>query len=258
MEIHILTLFPKMFNGPLSESILGRAVTSNLISIDVHNIRDFSLDPHKVVDDVPFGGGPGMLLKPEPIFSAVDSILSHLRSSKFTDETDIPVILLSPQGRPFSQEIAAELARHESLILICGRYEGIDSRVEEKLATDSLSIGDYILTGGELPAMVVVDAISRRIPGVLGDKTSGESDSFSSGLLQAPEYTRPSSFRGWDVPSILRSGNHQEIALWKRRMAIKQTWERRPDLIDESKLTNSDLEFLSNLRIDSHDRDQEA
>ena len=258
MEIHILTLFPNMFNGPLSESILGRAVASKLVSVTVHNIRDFSSDPHKVVDDVPFGGGPGMLLKPEPIFSAVDSILSELRSSDTRDPNAIPIIVLSPQGRPFSQRIAAELSQNKSLILICGRYEGIDSRVEEKLATDSLSIGDYILTGGELPAMVIVDALSRQIPGVLGDKTSGEFDSFASGLLQAPEYTRPSSYRGWDVPSILRSGNHEAIALWKRRMAIKQTWERRPDLIDESKFSLSELEFLYTLRMNSDNEDQEA
>ena len=241
-----------MFHGPMSESILGRAIESQYISIAIHNIRDFSSDPHKIVDDVPFGGGPGMLLKPEPIFSAVDSILSGLKSPAHPEP--IPIILLSPQGRPFSQKIAEDLSQHDSLILICGRYEGVDSRVEEELATCSLSIGDYILTGGELPAMVVVDALTRLIPGVLGDKTSGKSDSFSNGLLQAPEYTRPWSYRGWDVPSILRSGNHEAIKTWKRKMAIKRTLERRPELIDETKLSPSELEFLSSLRSEIHQR----
>lgn len=248
MEIHILTLFPNMFDSPFSESILGRAVKSELISVILHNIRDFSPEPQRVVDDVPFGGGPGMLLKPEPLFKAVEWIFSGSHSGTKRTSESTPVILLSPQGRPFTQQIATELSQHEVLVLICGRYEGVDARVEDKLSTDSLSIGDYVLTGGELPAMVVVDTLSRLIPGVLGDIESGKKDSFTNGLLQGPEYTRPASFDGFEVPSILLSGNHEAIALWKRKMAIKRTWERRPDLIEESKLNPMESEYLLRLR----------
>jgi len=223
MRIDVLTLFPGMFSGPLDESIVGRARTQGLLDLRIVNLRDYTHDRHKTVDDKPFGGGPGMLLKPEPIFEAVE----NLRREKTR------VVLLAPSGRSFTQAIARELVEHEDLLLICGSYEGFDERVREKLADDELSIGDYVLTNGALPAMVVIDAVTRLLPGVLGDDESSRDESFSHGFLEYPHYTRPADFRGMKVPEILLSGNHAEIAKWRREQARVRTEERRPDLIKE-------------------------
>lgn len=221
MRIDVVTLFPSMFTGPLDESIVKRARMAGLVQINIHNLRDYAHDKHKTVDDRPFGGGPGMLLKPEPIFEAVE----HLA----TEQTR--VILLSPCGRTFNQSIARELARCEHLLLVCGAYEGFDERVREHLADDELSIGDYILTNGALPAMVIIDAVVRLVPGVLGDEQSAQDESFMRGLLEYPQYTRPAEFRGMRVPEVLLSGNHQEIAKWRAEQARLRTLQRRPDLL---------------------------
>jgi tRNA (guanine37-N1)-methyltransferase len=219
MHFDIFTLFPDMFQGPFSESILKRAQERGLLSIALHNIRDATTDKHHVVDDYPYGGGAGMVMKPEPIFTAVEAVYQ-----------DGPVILLSPQGRLFNQQIARELAQEPRVTLICGHYEGIDERVREHLVTDELSIGDYVLTGGELAAMIVVDATSRLIPGVLGGDESTLEESHSGNLLEYPHYTRPPEFRGWNVPDVLLSGNHAEIAKWRRKESLRRTKQRRPDL----------------------------
>ena len=221
MKIDVLTLFPAMFAGPLDESIVKRARQAGLLDLQLHNLRDWTHDRHKTVDDRPFGGGPGMLLKPEPIFEAVESLAR--------DNTR--VVLLSPSGRVFNQNIARELARVEHLLLVTGHYEGYDERVRECLADDELSIGDYVLTNGALPAMVVIDAVTRLLPGVLGDDASAQDESFSSGLLEYPQYTRPAEFRGMKVPEVLVSGNHAEIARWRAEQARLRTKERRPDLL---------------------------
>ena len=221
MKIDVLTLFPAMFAGPLDESIVKRARQSGLLDLKIHNLRDYAHDRHKTVDDRPFGGGPGMLLKPEPIFEAVEKIAREKTR----------VILLSPAGRPFSQVIARELAQLDDLLLVTGHYEGFDERVRAELADDELSIGDYVLTNGALPAMVVVDAVTRLLPGVLGDDDSSKEESFSSGQLEYPQYTRPAEFRGMKVPEVLLSGNHAEIAKWRAEQSAQRTKERRPDLM---------------------------
>ncbi|MDP8925292.1 MAG: tRNA (guanosine(37)-N1)-methyltransferase TrmD [Chloroflexota bacterium] len=221
MRIDILTLFPEMFAGPLGHSILKRAIEGGILEVGLTNPRDFTTDRHRTVDDYPYGGGPGMVMKPGPLFAAVESVA----------RPGSPVILLSPRGRVFSQAVARELARHEYLVLICGHYEGVDERVREHLATDELSIGDYVLTGGELPAMVVVDAVARLLPGVLGDEGSSVDESHSDGLLEYPQYTRPAEFRGRRVPDVLLSGNHALIEAWRRREALLATARRRPDLL---------------------------
>jgi tRNA (guanine37-N1)-methyltransferase len=221
MKIDVLTLFPAMFAGPLDESIVQRARTNGVLKLSVVNLRDFTHDRHKTVDDKPFGGGPGMLLKPEPIFEAVEKLAS--------DKTR--VILLSPTGRKFDQAIARELSQQEELLLICGSYEGFDERIREQLADDELSIGDYVLTNGALPAMVIIDAVTRLLPGVLGDDESSRDESFSENLLEYPHYTRPAEFRGMKVPDVLLSGNHAEIAKWRAKQARVRTAERRPDLL---------------------------
>ncbi|HTY88964.1 MAG TPA: tRNA (guanosine(37)-N1)-methyltransferase TrmD [Candidatus Acidoferrum sp.] len=221
MRIDVLTLFPAMFAGPLDESIIQRARKKGLLDLKIHNLRDWAHDRHKTVDDRPFGGGPGMLLKPEPLFEAVEG----LRREKTR------VILLSPAGRPFGQAIARELAQQEDLLLVTGHYEGFDERVRETLADDELSIGDYVLTNGALPAMVVIDAVVRLLPGVLGDDESAHDESFSHGLLEYPQYTRPAEFRGMKVPDVLVSGHHAEIEKWRREQAKRRTKERRPDLM---------------------------
>ncbi|WP_069804794.1 tRNA (guanosine(37)-N1)-methyltransferase TrmD [Thermogemmatispora onikobensis] len=233
MHIDIFTLFPAMFEGPFSESILKRARERGLLSIALHNIRDFTTDKHHVVDDYPYGGGVGMVMKPEPIFAAVEAVYQGG-----------PIILLTPQGRLFHQQIARELAREPRLSLICGHYEGVDERVAEHLATDELSIGDYVLTGGELPAMVVVDAVARLIPGVLGDEASTHEESHSDSLLEYPQYTRPPEFRGWRVPEILFSGNHAQIARWRRKEALRRTKRRRPDLFARLDLSSKEDQKL--------------
>lgn len=221
MKIDVLTLFPAMFAGPLDESIIKRARQAGLLDLQIWNLRDYAHDRHKTVDDRPFGGGPGMLLKPEPIFEAVESLRRE----------NTRVVLMSPAGRPFTQAIARELATVEHLLLVTGHYEGFDERVREKLAHDELSIGDYVLTNGALPAMVVIDTVARLLPGVLGDDESALDESFSSGLLEYPQYTRPAEFRGQRVPEVLLSGNHLEIARWRAAQARLRTKERRPDLI---------------------------
>jgi len=221
MRIDVLTLFPPMFAGPLDESIIKRARETGRLDLRIHNLRDYAHDRHKTVDDRPFGGGPGMLLKPEPIFEAVADL--GCESTR--------VILFSPAGRTFNQAIAAELASQERLLLISGHYEGFDERVREQLADDELSIGDYVLTNGGLPVMVVIDAVARLLPGVLGDEQSAQEESFSHGLLEYPQYTRPAEFRGMKVPEVLLSGNHGEIARWRAEQARLRTRARRPDLL---------------------------
>jgi tRNA (guanine37-N1)-methyltransferase len=221
MKIDVLTLFPAMFAGPLDESIIKRARTKGFLELKIHDLRDWTHDRHRTVDDRPFGGGPGMLMKPEPLFEAVDS----LRREKTR------VILFSPSGRKFDQSIARELAQQEDLLLITGHYEGFDERVREALVDDALSVGDYVLTNGALPAMIVVDAVTRLLPGVLGDDESSLDESFSHGLLEYPQYTRPAEFRGMKVPEILLSGNHAEIEKWRREQAKLRTEKQRPDLL---------------------------
>ena len=230
MHIDILTLFLQMFQGPFNFSILKRAIDHGLISINIHNIRDYTHDKHHTVDDYAYGGGAGMILKPEPIFEAVESIKSNIKP----EIGELPVILLTPQGRLFSQQIAQELATYSHLILICGHYEGVDERVREHLVTDEISIGDYVLSGGELAAMVVVDAVVRLLPGVLGSEASLVDDSHVAGLLEYPQYTRPVEYRGWSVPEVLLSGNHAQIAKWRREQSIRRTQERRPELLDKA------------------------
>ena len=226
MKIDVLTLFPKMFEAPFSFGIFKRAIDNGLVEIGVHNIRDYTHDKHHTADDTPYGGGAGMVLKPGPIFEAVEDIKS--KASK--DEPH--VILLTPQGRVFNQSIAQELAQKKHLVFICGHYEGEDERVREHLVNDEISIGDYVLTGGELPAMVVIDAVLRLIPGVLGSEESALDDSHTAGLLEYPQYTRPEDFRGWKVPDILLSGDHAKIARWRREQSLKRTLERRPELLN--------------------------
>lgn len=221
MKIDVLTLFPAMFAGPLDESIVRRARDQGLLEVQVHNLRDYTHDRHRTVDDKPFGGGPGMLMKPEPIFEAVE----HLR------RPDTRVILLCPAGRVFHQAVARELAGRSHLLFICGSYEGVDERVREFLVDDELSIGDYVLTNGALPAMVVIDAVTRLLPGALGDDASTREESFSRGWLEYPQYTRPAAFRGWKVPDVLISGHHAEIARWRAEQAQLRTAQRRPDLL---------------------------
>jgi tRNA (guanine37-N1)-methyltransferase len=230
VHIDILTLFPEMFQSPFSFSILKRAIDHGLVSINIHNIRDYTHDKHHTVDDYAYGGGAGMILKPEPIFKAVESIKSNIKPEIGV----LPVILLTPQGRLFSQQIAQELSTHGHLILICGRYEGVDERVREHLVTDEISIGDYVLSGGELAAMVVVDAVVRLLPGVLGSEASLVDDSHVDGLLEYPQYTRPVEYRGWSVPEVLLSGKHAQIAKWRREQSIQRTSERRPELLDKA------------------------
>jgi len=222
MKIDVLTLFPAMFAGPLDESIVKRARQTGRLDLKIHDLRDYAHDRHRSVDDRPFGGGPGMLLKPEPIFEAVEALAGD----------SARVVLLSPAGRPFQQAIARELAMVPHILLVSGHYEGFDERVREHLADDELSIGDYVLTNGALPVMVVVDAVTRLLPGVLGDETSAQDESFSHGLLEYPQYTRPADFRGMKVPEVLLSGNHGQIAQWRAEQARLRTQERRPDLLE--------------------------
>ena len=239
MRIHILTLFPNMLSGPFSESIIKRAVDRGLVEIVLYNIRDYTWDRHHVVDDYPYGGGQGMVLKPEPIFAAVESI---------KNESEVPVLLLTPQGRLFNQMVAEELARYGEMILICGHYEGVDERVREHLVTDEVSIGDYVLSGGELAAMVIVDAVVRQLPGALGAEEAVREDSHSSGLLEYPQYTRPRVFQGWEVPQVLLSGNHAEIARWRREQSIIRTLRRRPDLLERADLSREERMLLERMK----------
>ncbi len=242
MKFHIFTLFPNLFESPMSEGVIGRALKSGLIDIKINNIRDYSANKHGTVDDYPFGGGPGMLLKPEPIF---ESIRSEIRNKTISEGS--PLILLSPQGRKFNQTIAKELSQKGEISLICGRYEGFDERIRSNLATDEISIGDFVLSGGEIPAMTIIDSVSRLLPGVISSIESAENDSFFNGLLQYPQYTRPANFEGLEVPNVLLSGNHSDIEKWRRKESLKKTKDRRPDLLSGSHFTQEEQEFLDNL-----------
>ena len=221
MRIDILTLFPEVCRAPLNESMMKRAQTSGALELRIHNLRDWTTDKHRMADDAPFGGGQGMVMKPEPVFAAVESLQSEAST----------VVLMTPQGKRFTQALASEFSQRPHLIIICGHYEGIDHRVTEHLAETEISIGDYVLTNGAIAAVVVVDAVARLLPGVLGHDQSAADDSFSHGLLEAPQYTRPAEFRGWKVPEILLSGNHAEIAAWRKEQAVKRTQQNRPDLL---------------------------
>ena len=238
----VFTLFPDVFNPYLNASILQRARQNGLLEVNLHNIRDWTTDKHHVCDDLPYGGGGGMVMKPEPLFAAVEGVLGAPPSC--------PVILLSPQGRLFTQKIAEELAAQPHLALICGRYEGVDERVVEHLVTDQISIGDYVLSGGELPALALVDAVARLIPGVLGDPDGPWDDSHATGLLEYPHYTRPPEFRGWAIPEVLLSGDHGKIARWRREQSLLRTWLHRPDLLAKADLSPKDRQLLASLEID--------
>ncbi len=240
MQVHVITLFPEMFRGPFDESIVRRAIDKGLVTITFHQLRDYTTDKHHTVDDYPYGGGSGMVMKPEPIFAAVDDVRSRVGQA-------LPVIMMTPQGRLFTQGVADELARLSGFIVFCGHYEGVDERVHRYLASDEISIGDYVLTGGELPAMVVLDAVVRLLPGAVGSPESVAEDSHRGGLLQHPLYTRPPEFRGWPVPEVLLSGNHQEVAKWRRRQAVLRTWQRRPDLLPKADLTDAERRWVEQL-----------
>jgi tRNA (guanine37-N1)-methyltransferase len=248
MHFDIFTLFPGMFAGPFEESIIKRAREAGLLSIAVHNIRDWAPGRHRQCDDTPYGGGGGMIMKPEPIFCAVEAVLSMAPG----DPPPCPIILLTPQGRLLNQDVARELAQYERLALICGRYEGVDERVRQHLVTDEISIGDYVLSGGELAAMVIADAVTRLLPGTLGDPGAPLDDSHATGLLEYPHYTRPPVFRGWSVPEILLSGHHANLARWRREASLRRTWNRRPDLLEQAPLSESDRTFLEKLEAEEN------
>ena len=238
MKIDILTLFPQMF-APLNESLLGKAQAKQLLEIAICDFRQYATNKQHHVDDTPYGGGAGMLLQPQPMYRAMDVINAQDAGKK-------RVILLDPAGQKFNQALAQDLAQEQHLVFICGHYEGFDERIE-RLATDKVSLGDFVLTGGEMAAMVMIDALARFVPGVLGNETSAYSDSFSAGLLEYPQYTRPAEYRGMKVPEILLSGNHQKIAQWRRQQALKKTWLQRPDLLAQTALTTADLNYLDTL-----------
>jgi tRNA (guanine37-N1)-methyltransferase len=236
--VDIVTIFPQMIEPALAEGVVGRARTKGLVEVRARDLRDYTSDRHRVVDDMPFGGGPGMVMKPEPLFRAIEEIRAERNAERSEIERGAPtaVILTTPQGRRFSHAEAVRFSRMERLIIICGRYEGVDERVAEALVTDEISIGDYVLTGGELPALVVVDAVVRLVPGVVGDEESVAADSFVDGLLDYPHYTRPAEFKGMKVPDVLLSGHHAEIQRWRREQQLRRTEERRPDLIRRQEL----------------------
>ncbi len=235
MKFHILTLFPAMFDGPLTESIIKRAVEKGLVDIRLHNIRDYAVDRHRTTDDAPYGGGAGMVMKVEPLAACIEAIRDMSPGAR--------VILTTPRGKPLNQE----LAREEELAIICGRYEGVDERVRELFGAEEVSLGDFVLTGGEIAAMAIVDAVSRLVPGVLGSEESAAADSFSDGLLEYPQYTRPAESRGVRVPEVLLSGNHLEIDRWRRRKAVEKTFRERPDLLATARLSAEDLKYLDEL-----------
>lgn len=261
MQFEIFTLLPEVFPAYLETSILKRARERGLIDVRVHDIRAYAHDKHHTTDDMPYGGGGGMVMKPEPVFEAIETVLG-LASSRFDhvqrgpsastpfDQTqgrsgsNIPIILLTPQGRVFNQSIATELSRHAHIALLCGRYEGIDERVREHLVTDEISVGDYVLTGGELPALILVDAVARLLPDVLGDPTGAEDDSHAMGLLEYPHYTRPPEFRGWRAPDVLLSGDHGKIEKWRREQALSRTLNKRPDMLDKVDLNEAERKFV--------------
>jgi tRNA (guanine37-N1)-methyltransferase len=243
MRFDVFTLFPEVFPGYLDASMLFRAREMGLLEVEVHNIRDWATDKHQVTDEPPYGGGGGMVMKPEPIFAAVEDLLGQPPSC--------PVILMTPQGEPLTQVKAQSLAEQPRLGIIAGHYEGVDERVREFLVTDEISIGDYVLTGGELPALVLIDVLIRLIPGVLGDPEAAANDSHASGLLEYPHYTRPEDYRGWKVPEILRSGHHARIDRWRRDQALKRTYQRRPEMLEKLDLSSEDREFLAGLESES-------
>lgn len=245
MKFDVFSLIPEVFAGYLGCSILNKAIENGLIEVDLHNIRDHAEGKHHITDEPPYGGGGGMVMKPEPVFAAVESVLG--------EDPDCPVILLTPQGRLFKQEDAIRFAQYDRIAMICGRYEGFDERIRQHLVTDEISIGDYVLTGGELPAMILIDAISRNLQGVLGDPDGAYDDSHAQHLLEYPHYTRPASFRGWDVPEVLLSGNHALINDWRREQSLRRTFERRPDLLNEADLSKSDLKKLEKIRAEHND-----
>ncbi len=240
MTFDVVTLFPDMLASPLQESILGRAIRQELLSVRCHNLRNWATGRHLTTDDMPYGGGDGMVMKPEPVFRAVEELKQQSPGSK--------VLLMTPQGTPFSQEHARKLALESGLIFLCGRYEGFDERIRETIVDAEYSIGDFVLTGGELPALVMIDAIARHLPGVLGSEGSAQTDSFSDGLLEYPQYTRPAEFMGLKVPDILLSGNHARIARWRREQQLLRSFKRRPDLLDTAELSAEDRAFLDELK----------
>jgi len=243
MQFEVFTLLPEVFPPYLESSILQRARQRGLVDVRIHNIRDYTHDRHHTTDDTPYGGGGGMVMKPEPVFEAVETVLGLT-----SGQTPVPVILLTPQGRVFTQRVAEELSHHERIALICGRYEGIDERIRAHLVTDEISVGDYVLTGGELPALIIIDAVSRLIPEVLGDPTGAEDDSHSMGLLEYPHYTRPPEFRGWKVPDVLLSGDHAKIDKWRREQALVRTYNKRPDMLEKTELSRQDKEIVERLK----------
>ncbi len=238
MRIDVLTLFPNMISAYLGESILQRARKAGLLDLNIHNIRDYAEGKHHVTDEPPYGGGGGMVLKPQPIFDAVETVVGE------RNEPRPKIILLSPQGRRFDHDVAVELANEPWLLFLCGRYEGVDERVREHLVDEEISIGDYVLTGGELAALVVIDALARHMPGVLGDEHAAQQDSYANGLLEGPHYTRPEIFHSWAVPEVLRSGHAGHIERWRREQALRRTWERRPELLLTADLDEADRQFL--------------
>ena len=242
MQFDVFTLLPEVFPPYLNSSILKRAQQNGHISVNIHNIRDWTHDKHNVTDDTPYGGGGGMIMKPGPVFESIEEVIGSPPTRR--------IILLTPQGRLFTQDVADELARDardDGLALLCGRYEGLDERIRTHLVTDEISIGDYVLTGGELPAMILIDALSRLIPGVLGDANGAANDSHASGLLEGPHYTRPSEFRGWEVPPVLLSGDHGKVDQWRREQALLRTFERRPEMLEKIELSDKDRAFLKKL-----------
>ncbi|WP_010269647.1 tRNA (guanosine(37)-N1)-methyltransferase TrmD [Paenibacillus senegalensis] len=246
MKIDVLTLFPEMFTGVFQSSILGKASDKGLVSFQTVNFRDYAHNKHNTVDDYPYGGGGGMVLKAEPVFLAVEALTAG-------DGEAPRVILMCPQGETFNQAKAEELAKQERLIFICGHYEGYDERIREHLVTDELSIGDYVLTGGEIPAMAVIDSVVRLLPGVLGNESSAQTDSFSTGLLEYPHYTRPAKFRDWEVPPVLLSGHHSQIEAWRRKQSLYRTFKRRPDLIRPERLNDEERQWLEEWQANEQD-----
>lgn len=242
MRFDVITIFPELISSSVSFSIIKRAQESGKVEVCIHDLRDYTTDKHRSTDDTPYGGGAGMVMRPGPVFSCVESL--NLDNNR--------VVLLTPQGTTFNQQKAVELSQESRIVLVCGHYEGFDERIREHLATDEISIGDYVLTGGELPALILIDAVSRLIPGVLGNEGSHPNDTFSDGLLEYPQYTRPQDFRGWEVPNVLLSGNHAEIAKWRRKEQFRRTQLRRPDLWKAFAPSKSDLKLLEQLSVDSH------
>jgi tRNA (guanine37-N1)-methyltransferase len=249
MQFDVFTLLPEVFPSYLETSILKRARERGLIEVRLHNIRDYTHDRHHTTDDTPFGGGGGMVMKPEPVFEALESVLEMAPPpSGPAAASNIPIILLTPQGRVFDQAIATELSQHARIALLCGRYEGVDERIREHLVTDEISIGDYVLTGGELPALILIDAVARLLPDVLGDPTGAQDDSHAMGLLEYPHYTRPAEFRGWKTPDVLLSGDHGKIEKWRRQQALQRTFRKRPDMLGKAELSGEDQKFIKGLK----------